>query len=324
MRKLFLLFALLCFTAWTGWYYHYLYRGNFGTVIPGEIYRSGQLGPDQLKKVLAVFEIKSIINLRGFKGEEDWFVKEKEIAEKAGVGLYNATELGIELQSYRLPARVEVEKLIKMIATVPRPVLVHCSKGADRTGLFSALTVLLGKNSRLDQAWKHSSFKYLAIDESAGSQFLQSYQDWLGGRMHDPSLLLHWLEQEYLPHYYKVRIQAVDPPEVVKDGDTALFRVRVINESPETIPLRFSRAEGVRLGGHFYKKENQKLSEYQVLRGKPIHTDLKPGDSVELELDVPTGLQPGQYVLTFDLIDEYSWFNAKGSPTETVEFSVKS
>lgn len=314
---------LLAVSSGAGWYFFYVYRGNFGTVIPGQIYRSGQLGSEQLEQVIKEFGIRSIINLRGVKGDEDWYIQEKETAEKFGVELYNVAEMGMELQSYRLPARDEVEKLIALIASVPRPILAHCKTGADRTGLFSAVTLLLGQNGDLEQAWDHSSLKYLAIEDSAGSQFLQKYQDWLSGRKHTQKLFTQWLEQTYLPHYYKVRIQAIESPEMLEIGKSAVFRALVTNESPEIIPLRSSRYEGVQLRGHFYKIEGQKLSQYKVLEGKSVHFDLKPGDSAELELKIPAGLNSGRYILTFDLIDRYAWFNAKGSATETVEFLVK-
>lgn len=323
VRKLILLLTLIAGAGWGSWYYFYVYKANFSVVIPGEMYRSGQMGPEQLEKIIREFEIQSIINLRGFKENEDWYRQEKEIAEKSGVNLYNLTEMGIELQSYRLPAPEELEKIIKIIDSIPRPVLVHCKKGADRTGLFSAITVLLGKNSNLEQAWDHSSLKYLAIPESAGSQFLQKYQDWLGERKHHPRLLAQWLGQVYIPHYYWVRIKAIAPPEVVESGEPAVFRVRVTNESEEVIPFRTESAGGVRLQGHFYKLENQKLSEHKVLQGRSVNLDLDPGNSTELELEIPPDLQQGKYVLTFDLIDEFAWFNAKGSPTETIEFYIK-
>ena len=292
-------------------------------VLPGEMYRSGQLGPEQLEKVIRDFEIQSIINLRGFKGDEDWYLQEKEIAEKSGVNLYNLPDMGIGLQSYRLPAREEVEKIIKVIAEIPRPVLVHCKTGADRTGLFSAITILLEKNGNLEQAWEHNSLKYLAIPDSAGSQFLRKYQDWLGDRKHHTRLLAQWLDQVYIPHYYRARIKAIVSPEVVENGEPTVFRVRVTNESQEVIPFRSALTEGVQLRGHFYKLENQKLLQHKVLQGKSVNLDLDPGNSTELELEIPPDLQQGQYLLTFDLIDEFAWFNAKGSPTETIEFHVK-
>ena len=309
---------------WVSWYYLYVYKGNFSVVIPREMYRSGQLRPEQLEKVIREFEIQSIINLRGFKGDEDWYRQEKEIAEKSGVTLYNLTEMDIELQSYRLPAREEVEKIIKIIASIPRPVLVHCKTGADRTGLFSAITILLEQDGNLEQAWEHSSLKYLAIPDSAGSQFLQKYQDWLGDRKHHPRLLDQWLTQDYIPHYYQARIKAVAPPEVIQNGEPAIFRVRVTNESREVMPFRTASTEGVRLQGHFYKLEKQKLSQHTVLPGRNVNFDLEPGNSTELELEIPPDLQQGQYLLTFDLIDQFAWFKAKGSPTETIRFKVGS
>ena len=47
--------------------------GNFNAVVPGEIYRSAQLTPDQLSGYIGAYNIKTIINLRGENIGEPWY-----------------------------------------------------------------------------------------------------------------------------------------------------------------------------------------------------------------------------------------------------------
>ncbi len=298
-------------------------NGNFGVVIPGQLYRSGQLSAGQLQQVIDQYKIKSIFNLRGHDNNAQWYLQEKKIAVHSGVKFINADTLRIGLQSLRLPAKAELQRIVKVISTAPRPILVHCRKGADRTGLVSSLAILLLPDSTIEQAWEHSSLKYFAIQDSVGRLFLEAYQDWLTGRKHDRSLLMHWVDRVYVPHYYLAGISPVDPPEVIRIGKPEKLKVRVVNESREVIPLRSSTKKGVLLGAHFYKLDNELLTRHQVYQSNNADFDLMPGDETVLKFELPAVTERGDYVLSFDLFDEFAWFSAKGSPIATINFRVR-
>jgi protein tyrosine/serine phosphatase len=66
-------FCLLCTVLLGGGYLGALQlTGNFNTVIKGELYRSGQISPQQLKVYVAEYGIKTIVNLRGDNHGDDW------------------------------------------------------------------------------------------------------------------------------------------------------------------------------------------------------------------------------------------------------------
>lgn len=136
------------------------YSGNFTTIVGGEAYRSGQLSPTQIESVHSRLGIASIINLRGENRGTDWYDAERATASR----------LGIEHLDFSMSARRELQtedalRLIQMMRDAPKPVLIHCEGGADRTGLAAALYIAGLKNGTGEQAEWHLSpvFGHLAI-----------------------------------------------------------------------------------------------------------------------------------------------------------------
>lgn len=108
--------------------------GNFHAVVEGEVYRSGQLSADALAVVQGQYGIRGILNLRGAYPGEDWY--DAEVAE--------AARLGIAHVDFEMNASVEVgpdqaRELIALMRDMPKPLLVHCRHGSDRTGLAMSL-----------------------------------------------------------------------------------------------------------------------------------------------------------------------------------------
>lgn|GEM_PF-1603916 len=108
-----------------------LFWFNFHRVDEG-IYRSAQLTPWRLRKIVKKYGIKTIINLRA---RENYLYRvEEEICFQLGVH-YQI----FSIASRTLPKGDEVERLSHLLQTLPKPILIHCKAGADRTGFVSAL-----------------------------------------------------------------------------------------------------------------------------------------------------------------------------------------
>jgi protein tyrosine/serine phosphatase len=106
---------------------------NFHVVVENEVYRSGQLSADEIAEYKDKYGIKSILNLRGQKLNKDWYVA--EIAE--------SKRLGIEHIDFRMSAKQELDEkqlkeLLDVMKNAPKPMLIHCMSGSDRTGLAAA------------------------------------------------------------------------------------------------------------------------------------------------------------------------------------------
>lgn len=149
-RILFSLFLALCCGASIAWYawnqqrnYKHLYA-----VKTGVLYRSGQLTRKGLERVLYEKNICTVINLCSNgqsknKKQPDW---EEELCFKNFV-YYLSIPLGSPDQTHS-PVETEqaidraVEQFLDIMsdpANYPRPVLIHCMSGIERTGVLAAL-----------------------------------------------------------------------------------------------------------------------------------------------------------------------------------------
>nr|WP_245303795.1 tyrosine-protein phosphatase [Agrobacterium bohemicum] len=110
--------------------------GNFHEVIAGQLYRSSQLTEKQLSDYVTANGIKTIINLRGENGQSAWYRNETATAEKLGV-----QHVDFGMSAYKQLGPERVAKLIQIMRDAPKPILLHCKSGADRTGLAAAIYV---------------------------------------------------------------------------------------------------------------------------------------------------------------------------------------
>jgi protein tyrosine phosphatase (PTP) superfamily phosphohydrolase (DUF442 family) len=108
--------------------------GNFHVLVAGEAYRSAQPTPAQLARWHEEVGFASIVNLRGENTGSDWYDAEIATARRLGIAHYD-----VRLSSRRAVGQPEAEALIALLRDVPKPVLIHCNGGADRSGLASAL-----------------------------------------------------------------------------------------------------------------------------------------------------------------------------------------
>ena len=168
---------------------------NFHTVIPGELYRSAQLKPGELEEVIKRYGIRTIVNLRGTDTEELWYRDQRKKLADLGLVFHD-----VSLASRNMPDVTELAKLLDALRHARRPLLVHCRGGADRSGLASALVLLLGGKHKISDAMEQTSLFYRVIyDDSVGRQFLRQYESWLTARRqeHTPQRLLAWIGNDY-------------------------------------------------------------------------------------------------------------------------------
>ena len=107
--------------------------GNFHAVIPGQLYRSAQPSRAQLEDYVRQYGIKTIVNLRG-RNEARWYAEETAVAERLGV-----QHIDFGMSATKILSVDKAKDLIDIMKSAPRPILVHCMSGADRTGLFSLI-----------------------------------------------------------------------------------------------------------------------------------------------------------------------------------------
>jgi undecaprenyl-diphosphatase len=177
----------------------FIYReyDNFHTVVPGRIFRSAQLTAEELSIIIDEEKIRTIINLRGASPEERWYVEETNVARQNGLKYYD-----FKLASTALPRYTHLKALLRRLQQAPRPVLIHCLKGADRSGMAGALALAIEKDPPLNELKRQVSWRFLALHPSSvGKLFFAEYEKWLQAdkdRRHNLATLTHWIENEYI------------------------------------------------------------------------------------------------------------------------------
>ncbi len=106
---------------------------NFHAVDPGELYRSGQMNPETLKNTIRRWGIQCVFNLRG-DGNSDWYRGETNVLESMGVPHHD-----FALSAGRRLGVAEMDSIVQALKAAPKPILIHCNGGADRSALVSAL-----------------------------------------------------------------------------------------------------------------------------------------------------------------------------------------
>ncbi|HNQ87480.1 MAG TPA: tyrosine-protein phosphatase [Verrucomicrobiota bacterium] len=143
---------LLLLGAYPGWL---LWTDNFHEVLPGALYRAGQLDRDELTTAIRRHRIRAVLNLRGPNGGKRWYDDETRACR----------DLAVEHVDFRMSARSEltseqVRDLDELLCGLPQPVLIHCNGGSDRTGLAAALHVLRRKGGTPEEARRQLSWRY--------------------------------------------------------------------------------------------------------------------------------------------------------------------
>lgn len=150
-------------------------QGNFHTVTDNELYRSAQLSKWQFEHYIQEKGIKTIINLQG-KREGEWYDDELNVSNELGVKHYD-----FKMSAYAFYDANVSKKIIQIMKDAPKPILIHCHGGADRSALVSALWLYAVKNRSAEEAREqfkllYGYFPYLMWDKKKNMR--RSFEDY--------------------------------------------------------------------------------------------------------------------------------------------------
>lgn len=116
-------------------------------VIEGEAYRSAQLATPDLAAFARSAGLKSVLSLRSRNTTDERHQQEIEWCARNGL-----VHRQVPLTPTQVPSPAQLKALIHELLTMPKPMLIHCEKGADRTGLASAIFLILQTDCTVEQA----------------------------------------------------------------------------------------------------------------------------------------------------------------------------
>ncbi|HEY2069346.1 MAG TPA: hypothetical protein VGG48_07315 [Rhizomicrobium sp.] len=176
---------------------------NFHWIVPGEAARSSQAYAGFLGPFLKARGIKSVINLRGPNPDWRWWREEKRVTAKMGI-----EHRDTPLNSRRLPVVPMLKGLIAAFDTAPRPLLLKCSGGQDRSSFAAALYILHTKGwGAFEEAQaQFAAWPYLHRPKQHQrwlKPFLQFAREDAKGRP-----LAAWIADGYTPEKLKAWLEA--------------------------------------------------------------------------------------------------------------------
>jgi predicted protein tyrosine phosphatase len=295
---------------------------NFRTVVPGRVYRSGQLSPSQLDDHVRRHGIRTVVNLRGCCVGAKWYRHQADATARLDVA-----QEDLSFSATRMPSSTAVRELIEILDRSEPPLLLHCHQGADRTGLASVVVLLLHTDATLDESLHQlgPACGHLPLGRTANvDRFFDLYRDWLDemGHTHSPDVFRLWASEHYCPDGARADFSLVEPA-------ASVIRVRVAEPKKVTVRChnrsrtawRFEPGVTAGVHGHWRVLDRDERV-VAVGRSGLRRATVEPGGGIDLEIALPP-LGPGEYTLFVDLADEqHATFMQLGNEMLAVRLEV--
>jgi hypothetical protein len=297
------------------------WTGNVHTLLPGRVYRCAQPTPESLERLVKEYGIRTVVNLRGSCDGFAWYDAECRASQELDL-----SQEDICMSAGRLPSPQSIRRLIEVLDNSAYPILLHCRRGADRTGLASAMVLLLQSSVGLEDARRHLGLRYghLALGRPAElDRFFDLYADWLKGHNldHNATQFRHWALHEYTAGAICGKLEWLESPRRPRLGEPFVVRLRAHNTSSLSWRMNPSLTAGIHI---CYMVWDDKGAQVAGGRAGLFDAEVAPGEAVDVTVPLPGLSRPGRYRLFVDLIDERRcmFFQTGSEPLEE-EFLVR-
>src|SRR5262249_45847672 len=236
--------------------------------------------------------IRTVVNLRGCCPPLDWYLDECRVTHAL-----NIAQEDIGLSAMRLPSTSEIRRLVEVLDHCEYPVLFHCYRGADRTGLASAVVLLLQDGVTLDDALGQLGILYGHVRIGKTGQidrFFDLYADWLADQRleHSPAVFRRWVDGGYCPAECRCSLELLDAPTWIPRGTQVALALRVRNTSIRSWRLRPENNAGIHA---FFMLLDARGDTVAEGRAGLFDAVVKPGERIDLTLVLPAVARPGRY-----------------------------
>ena len=301
---------------------HVFFQRNLHPVLADQVWRSSQPDPDDLAAWQRDLGLASVLCLRGADDDEDWWLDERAAAAALGLDLR-----AVELDAHDMAGPEALLEVVRHLETAPRPLLLHCMAGVERTGLGSALALLLDgadvatARGQWDQAFGYSPL----TSETRHPQVLDQYERWLGeqGVDHTPERFKAWLARDYVADFYAADLAIVSWPDELLAGQGGELTFSVTNTSVATIGFRATPERGVHARIYLGSVDREPPWRHK-LRCAEVDLDLLPGERTTFTVTLPPFPAPGPHALRLALVDEdVAFFRDRGARDLVEHFEVR-
>lgn len=289
---------------------------NIHTVLDGRVYRSAQPNRNSLAYLKEKYGLKTVVNLRGTCPHQKWY--QDECQATAELGLFQED---LCFSAGRLPSSSELRCLVEVLEKAQPPLLLHCRRGSDRTGLAAAITLLLQDDISLNDALAQMDIRYahLAIGRTAFiSSFFGYYRNWLdeNNLEHTPERFRDWAKNKYRGAHCQCTFLHCDISKTpIKTNQPFAINVKLLNSGSE--PWRFSpvRNAGIHIMYSLFDEQGKYL---RGDRAGFLDATIEPGKTIDLTISAMSIEHPGNYKIILNMLDEQmgSFYQMGSDPFE--------
>lgn len=293
---------------------------NLHAVVRDRVYRSAQLDGPGLAKVAREYGIRTIINLRGRDEASRWYMDESRSTHDLGIALED-----IALSSGRMPPVDEVRRILEILDHSEPPILIHCRRGADRTGLVSAVARLWLTEDDLPRASRQLGVRYAHLPLGRPlylDRFLDQYGEWLAnaGTRHSRAAFKNWLDHYYGSGALEAKIELEKCPPAISSEEPSALCIRCTNRGSRPWQLRPGANAGIH--AQFFVRDETGTTIWTDRAGL-FEATVDAGEAIRLTVALPPLHRQGRFSLFVDMVDEqHCSFFQLGSEPLLVDLNV--